>query len=521
MASIKLETDIQRAALSIREKPYWQFLEPNRHLGIVVRRQQVWVARCRRIGGDYVMSRLGVAAPAPGGLSFDAARAAAEVWFEEQRARKFAQDPHQARYNGQLTICPVGSEITIGHALHSYIEWKRIAAARSHFSSCLILVNFHLVPRLANLPIAEFNGVHFQAFCRDILETPPKYGARRLGARREIASLDTEELRKRKKTLNTLISILRVAFALSWERGEIDTDRPIRCLRHLPNYDRPRAIYLDRGECHRLVEAADPVLRPLITGALYTGCRVSELIAMNIEDVGAGGPGVHIRHPKNYRSRFVFLPGEGLAQFKAWCRGKVSGDPVFTNRLGRRWGDQYKYLFTKAVAGAGLSPRVVFHGLRHTYASQLIEAGTPLSVVARQLGHSDTKTVEQTYSHLIPQTTAAEIEARFEPLEHRATACEPGSKGKSDRRRLSMELPDHSNQGEPAWPRSNASRHQGAFAGLASQATKNRCLVPGIDSVIHLKEWKKVVGDKFVTEAPRPRTPSKKQYSDRKLRLRD
>jgi hypothetical protein len=47
-----------------------------------------------------------------------------------------------------------------------------------------------------------------------------------------------------------------------------------------------------------------------------------------------------------------------------------------------------------------------------------------------------------------------------------------------------------------------------------------RCLIPGFDDVILSKEWKDTLWDKFVTEAPRSRTLSEQQYSDRKLRAR-
>ena len=47
-----------------------------------------------------------------------------------------------------------------------------------------------------------------------------------------------------------------------------------------------------------------------------------------------------------------------------------------------------------------------------------------------------------------------------------------------------------------------------------------RCLIPRLDSAILSLEWKETVWDRFVTEAPRPRTLSEQQYSDRKLRSR-
>ncbi|WP_165617242.1 hypothetical protein [Salipiger thiooxidans] len=47
------------------------------------------------------------------------------------------------------------------------------------------------------------------------------------------------------------------------------------------------------------------------------------------------------------------------------------------------------------------------------------------------------------------------------------------------------------------------------------------CLVARFDGVILSQEWKEALWDKFVTVAPRPRTPSELQYSDRKLRSRN
>jgi hypothetical protein len=52
----------------------------------------------------------------------------------------------------------------------------------------------------------------------------------------------------------------------------------------------------------------------------------------------------------------------------------------------------------------------------------------------------------------------------------------------------------------------------------AVRSPKPRCLIPRFDGAIHSLEWKEALWDKFVTGAPRPRTPSEQQYSDRKLR---
>ena len=50
---------------------------------------------------------------------------------------------------------------------------------------------------------------------------------------------------------------------------------------------------------------------------------------------------------------------------------------------------------------AGLR-RLTVHGLRHTYASLLIEKGKPLTYIMEQLGHHSIKITVDTYDHLIP-----------------------------------------------------------------------------------------------------------------------
>jgi len=62
-----------------------------------------------------------------------------------------------------------------------------------------------------------------------------------------------------------------------------------------------------------------------------------------------------------------------------------------------------------ACERAGIKPTISFHILRHTWASLAVMAGMPLLVVAKNLGHSSTRMVEQHYGHLAPSYVADEI----------------------------------------------------------------------------------------------------------------
>ena len=65
---------------------------------------------------------------------------------------------------------------------------------------------------------------------------------------------------------------------------------------------------------------------------------------------------------------------------------------------------------------AGIEPPATFHVLRHTHGSALAMRGTPLGVIASQLGHADTRITERHYAHLSPSYVADTIRDSFPNL---------------------------------------------------------------------------------------------------------
>jgi integrase len=63
----------------------------------------------------------------------------------------------------------------------------------------------------------------------------------------------------------------------------------------------------------------------------------------------------------------------------------------------------------EAVSRAKIKPAVSFHSLRHSWASLAVMNGVPLMVVARNLGHADTRMVKKHYGHLAPDFVANAI----------------------------------------------------------------------------------------------------------------
>ena len=231
--------------------------------------------------------------------------------------------------------------------------------------------------------------------------------------------LSVDEVRRRKRTFNSLVSIMRMAFQHAWDNGSIQSERPWRCLKRIPVAHSPRTIFLTRPECRRLLAVCTPELRKLVLAGLYTGCRVGELGALRVEDVAREGFGVRIGAFKRGPARFVFLPDEGMAFFLDLCKDKSPRDYLLHSDMGKVWRRQHTALFRRAVAFAGLPSNFVFHGLRHTYASDLVAAGVSLEIVAKQLGHANTVTVSNTYGHLAEHYREEQIRRSFTPLSGR------------------------------------------------------------------------------------------------------
>lgn len=411
----------RRQTLASRFAPYWQVTEYGRGVGYhkYASGRSYWVARIRLRDESYRQRRIGVTEDdleVGNGLSFTAACVLASEWFASTPLRQHASDSRPIGPIEYLLACPVGDTYTVGHALTELVEWKRLIAARSHFLTVVTLINYHILPKLFSLPAADMNSERLRLFVKDVLETPPKLGNQPVKARRPIERMSEDQLRRRKKTVNTLIGLLRMALVMAWENGRIDSDRPWRCLRRLHNVDRPRVLHLSRPECFRLLDRCDVDLRDLVLGALYTGCRVTELLRMQAIHVGRDGAGVYVTPVKSYRPRVVLLPEEGLQFFKGIASHKKPNDLLFVREDGRNWYSNYRHVFKRAVRAANLPEALCFHCLRHTYASQLIQSGAPLIVVAEQLGHRNIDTVSRTYGHLAPDIRLAEVRRRFASL---------------------------------------------------------------------------------------------------------
>jgi len=141
----------------------------------------------------------------------------------------------------------------------------------------------------------------------------------------------------------------------------------------------------------------------LLSLAVHTGLRVSELIHLRCNDVSLGA-GAFVRcHGKGRKERCMPM-GKALVKIiEQWLRERSGdpSDPLFPNRRGEKLSrDGIQYILNKYVAIAHksctslLKKRVTPHVLRHTTAVHLFQAGVDLSTIALWLGHESPESTQ-------------------------------------------------------------------------------------------------------------------------------
>ena len=178
-------------------------------------------------------------------------------------------------------------------------------------------------------------------------------------------------------------------------------------------FERAIVTYLSPEEIDALLAAPDQTRwigrrdHALLTLAVQTGLRVSELTALRCQDVQLT-TGPHVRTTgKGRKQRATPLTAKTVAVLRAWLqerRGQPE-DPVFPTSRGRPLSrDAIALLVTKHTDAASgscttLSAKPVSpHVLRHTAAMNLLRAGVDSTVIALWLGHESVETT-QIYIH--------------------------------------------------------------------------------------------------------------------------
>ena len=217
--------------------------------------------------------------------------------------------------------------------------------------------------------------------------------------------------KNQKSTIARKLSAIRSFFRFLVKSGAIRTNPADTVL--TPKRGKPVPNYLPVDDMFRLLDGVkgESVLalrnRAILETLYSTGVRVAELAGMNIGDVDFDNGFVRVIGKGN-KERLAPVGKKALGRISAYMdtRPKTTGsvnqnsEPLFLNRKGGRLSTRsIARLLEVVVRQLGLLRPISPHGLRHTFATHMLDAGADLRVVQELLGHASLKTTQR-YTHV-------------------------------------------------------------------------------------------------------------------------
>lgn len=145
--------------------------------------------------------------------------------------------------------------------------------------------------------------------------------------------------------------------------------------------------------------------RTLTMFLAFTGTRFSEAATLKVKYVDLSAGRASLVHTKTNENRSVYFVEPLTSKLKKIIDGKNPDDYVFRNALEKPINAQdYSSDLKKRALSAGVTKRVFPHNFRHSYITQLLETGVPITEVASLVGHKDIQTTYDTYMHLADKT---------------------------------------------------------------------------------------------------------------------
>jgi site-specific recombinase XerD len=196
---------------------------------------------------------------------------------------------------------------------------------------------------------------------------------------------------------------LKAAFnkALLWEMISIN---PFERIEIRKNQVR-KPEFINKNELMTILEQVDnPTLNKLYLFAFYTGARLSECVLLKWRNIDVKesliiiGDDEFVTKSKKVREIPI---GEAIKDFLVHGnkKSKDKNSYVFPKSNGFPFRKEYvSKIFKKAVISSAINKNIHFHSLRHSFATNLVLAGAPITVVSELMGHSSIL-VTQIYSH--------------------------------------------------------------------------------------------------------------------------
>ena len=238
---------------------------------------------------------------------------------------------------------------------------------------------------------------------------------------KDISPFDCEKLKKKilkagraPRTLQLIFAIIRQTWNMARRDGLVSTETPTRYV-SLPKIDNNRQRFLSHAEADLLLRELakrSKQLHDIALTSLHCSLRAGEIFKLEYSDINFENGILNLRDAKaGTRQTYMTETVKAmLTDRKLFAENKL----VFPDRNGRRI-KRVSNVFLRTVADIGFNSgitdrrqKVVFHTLRHTFASWLVQGGTDLYAVQKLMGHKSFDMVQR-YAHLSDENLKSAI----------------------------------------------------------------------------------------------------------------
>ncbi|RYE16527.1 MAG: hypothetical protein EOP45_17355 [Sphingobacteriaceae bacterium] len=134
------------------------------------------------------------------------------------------------------------------------------------------------------------------------------------------------------------------------------------------------------------------------------GLRVSEIVNIKITDIDSKNMQVLIENAKGKKDRYANLPESILQKLRDYYKLYKPQKFLFEGQYGGHYSIRsVQKVFKDALKKGKINKAIGVHGLRHSFATHLLDSGTDVKFIQELLGHSDIKTTMR-YIHVSKQS---------------------------------------------------------------------------------------------------------------------
>ncbi|MDG1731311.1 MAG: tyrosine-type recombinase/integrase [Algibacter sp.] len=199
-----------------------------------------------------------------------------------------------------------------------------------------------------------------------------------------------QHLKMKERKMNGKINAVKFYFEQVIHRPKMFFDIP------RPKTPSTLPKLLSKYEIKRIIKATTNLKHKVALKLCYgMGLRVSEVVNIKLHHINSSRMLVHIVGAKGKKDRYVPLPMTILKELRIYYTIYTPEEYLFEGQYGGSYSkSSLQQVFKKAMIKAGVNKKIGIHGLRHSYATHLLESGADLRFIQELLGHYSIKTTQ-------------------------------------------------------------------------------------------------------------------------------